>query len=160
MTTPTIRPATLADLEALVRLRVALMREAGLTGAMDDAEAANLAEALRRYVAAELPAGHFLCWVGVADDGAVIACSGLVFVQKPPGSHNQSGREAYIMNMYTVPEWRGRGLASRLFAAIVARAHEAGIRLVRLHATEAGRAIYERVGFHIVADEMVLRLPD
>ena len=157
MITPTLRRATLDDLDALVRLRVALMREMGEVATADEA---SLAEAIRRYLATELPAGRFLAWVGVAGDGAVIACGGLVFARKPPSPHNHTGREAYIMNMYTAPHWRGRGLAARLFAAIVAQAREAGVGLIRLHATEAGRALYERAGFRAVGTEMILHLPE
>ena len=89
----------------------------------------------------------------------MIACGGLVFLQKPPSPGNHSGREAYIMNMYTAPEWRGRGLATRLFDALMGDAREAGAQLVRLHATEDGRALYERSGFRLVGNEMALRLP-
>ena len=160
MTIPTIRPATLADLEALVRLRIALMCEMGAISAADSPETAALSEAMRHYIVAELPAGRFLAWVGLDDAGEVIAASGLVFVQKPPSPQNHSGREAYIMNMYTVPTWRGHGLASRLFAAVLEQAHAAGVRLIRLHATADGRAIYERAGFRVIDNEMVLRLPD
>ena len=45
-----------------------------------------------------------------------------------------------------------------MFATIVGHAREAGAELVRLHATEDGRAIYERGGFRLVGNEMVLRL--
>ncbi|MFN8511673.1 MAG: GNAT family N-acetyltransferase [Chloroflexia bacterium] len=155
MGTPRVRRAKVGDVEALVRLRVALLRE---MGAVDEAGSEPLAGAIRRYLMDELPDERFLAWVGVDDAGTVVACGGLVFLQKPPSPGNHSGREAYIMNMYTVPEWRGRGLASRMFATIVGHAREAGAELVRLHATEDGRAIYERGGFRLVGNEMVLRL--
>jgi GNAT superfamily N-acetyltransferase len=150
-----LRRATPGDVEALVRLRVALLRE---MGAVDEVGSAPLAAAIRRYLETELPAERFLAWVGTDADGAVVACGGLVFLQKPPSPGNYSGREAYIMNMYTAPEWRGRGVASRMFAAIVRHAREAGAESARLHATEDGRAIYERSGFRLVGNEMVLRL--
>lgn len=157
MGSPTIRRATLADLDALVALRVALMREMGDVAPADEAA---LAEAIRRFLIAELPAGRFLVWVAAGEDGAVIACGGLVFVRKPPSPRNHSGREAYIMNMYTAPQWRGRGLASRLFAALVAQARESGVGGIRLHATEDGRGLYARAGFRAVATEMVLHWSD
>src|SRR3954467_10312214 len=116
MGAPGVRRATLDDLEALVRLRVALLRE---MGAVDESGAAPLAEAIRRYLVADLPDERFLAWVGSDGEGAVVACGGLVLVQKPPSPGNYSGREAYIMNMYTLPEWRGCGLATRIFAAIL-----------------------------------------
>jgi GNAT superfamily N-acetyltransferase len=157
MVTPTVRRATVDDSDDLVRLRLALLRE---MGTLDEADDASFVEATRRYFAADLPAGRFLDWIGTSDDGTVIACGGLVFVQKPPSPGNHSGREAYIMNMYTAPRWRGRGLATRLFAALMGDARDAGAQLVRLHATEDGRALYERGGFRLVGNEMALRLPD
>jgi ribosomal protein S18 acetylase RimI-like enzyme len=156
MVTPTVRRATLDDVDDLVRLRVALLRE---MGALVDADDAPLAKAIRRYLVADLPLGRFIAWVGTSEDGAVIACGGLVYLQKPPSPGNHSGREAYIMNMYTAPEWRGRGLATRLFDALMGDAREAGARLVRLHATKDGQALYERGGFRLVGNEMALRLP-
>jgi GNAT superfamily N-acetyltransferase len=155
--TPTIRRATLDDLDTLVRLRVALMRE---MGAVDGVGEGALGEAVRRYLVAELPTGRFLAWVAVAGAGAPIACGGLVFLQKPPSPQNHSGREAYIMNMYTEPTWRGRGLAARIFDAIVAHVRGAGVDSLRLHATEAGRPLYERAGFRASDTEMVLQLPE
>lgn len=152
-----IRRATLADLEALVALRVALLREMGAASAADEG---LLAAAIRRYLAVELPARRFLAWVAAGADGAVVACGGLVFAQKPPSPQNHSGREAYIMNMYTAPGWRGRGLAARLFAAIVAHARESGAGAIRLHATPDGRGLYARAGFRAVDTEMVLHLSD
>ena len=151
-----MRRATLDDLDALVRLRVALMCEMGAVAAADEGA---LAEAVRRYLLLELPAGHFLAWVAVDGAGAVIACGGLVFLQKPPSPQNHSGREAYIMNMYTEPTWRGRGLAASIFDAIMAHTREAGASLVRLNATESGRPLYERAGFRASGTEMVMHLP-
>lgn len=120
------------------------------------ADETALAEAIRRYLAAELPVGRFVARVAVDATGAVVGCGGLVAVQKPPSPGNHSGREAYIMNLYTVPEWRGRGVAARIFAALVAEARAAGAELLRLHATEDGRSIYARAGFRATETEMVL----
>lgn len=156
MGTPTIRRATLDDLDALVHLRVALMREMGAVAA---AEEAPLAEAVRRYLLLELPAGRFLAWVAADGSAAPVACGGLVFLQKPPSPQNHSGREAYIMNMYTEPTWRGHGLAASIFGAIVAHARAAGAGLIRLNATESGRPLYERAGFRASGTEMEMHLP-
>ena len=156
MVTPIVRRATLDDVDDLVLLRVALLRE---MGALAEADDAPLAEAIRRYLVADLLVGRFIAWVGTDGEGTVIACGGLVFLQKPPSPSNHSGREAYIMNMYTAPVWRGRGLATRLFEALMGDVREVGARLVRLHETEDGRALYERSGFRLVGNEMALRLP-
>lgn len=151
---PTIRRATVADLPTLIDLRLALFRAMGDPGAAD----AALAETLAGYFAAEIPTGRFHAWLACDAEGVAVGCGGLVFIQKPPSPANQRGREAYLMNMYTIPPWRGRGIAGRLLAEILAFARESGAAAVRLHATAQGRPIYERNGFMAAGTEMLLTL--
>jgi GNAT superfamily N-acetyltransferase len=49
--------------------------------------------------------------------------------------------------MYTEPEWRRRGLASRLVQEAVKWAKRDGYSEIRLHASSMGRRIYIRQGF-------------
>jgi GNAT superfamily N-acetyltransferase len=141
------------DVEALTRLRLELLDEAGeLEGGP---EPAVLAASIRQYLAASLPAERFLAWVAEAD-GAIVATSGLVLLEKPPSAGNPNGLEAYLMNMYTVPGWRGRGLATRLLAEVIAYVKTTPARRLSLHCTEAGRCIYLRAGFVESGNEMRL----
>jgi GNAT superfamily N-acetyltransferase len=64
-----------------------------------------------------------------------------------------SGRQAIIQNVYTDPEWRRRGLAALLIKRIVDWTHREGIDSLVLHASDEGRALYERLGF-IATTEM------
>lgn len=153
---PTIRRATLDDLDTLIDLRLALMRDLG--DLPDEDAATRLAAILRDYFAAELPDGRFLGWLACDDDGAAIGCGGLVYLRKPPMLANPTGREAYVMNMYTAPAWRGRGVATQILAAIVAHARESGVPRVHLHASDQGRPVYARAGFLAIGKEMVLPL--
>ncbi len=137
-----IRPATIDDSEALVQLRIELMRE---MGHVRDEEVRVFADATRKYLARALPAGEFLAWV--AEERAVVATSGLVLFRRPPSPLHLMGMEAYLLNMYTVPVWRGKGIASALMHEILTNVRELGIERVWLHATEDGRPLYERTGF-------------
>src|SRR4051794_2436412 len=121
MTDLDIRFATAGDVESLVSLRVAFLAE--VSGA-DTADAALLA-ALRRYFAAAVPAGEFVAAVA-EHDGRVVASSGMVYHRHPPSPGNLAGCEAYVMNMYTLPAWRGRGLATALLARLVDVARAGG----------------------------------
>ena len=66
------------------------------------------------------------------------------------------GRQVIIQNVYTEPEWRRRGLAALLIKRILDWTREQGIDSVVLHASDAGRAVYERLGF-IQTNEMRFR---
>jgi len=46
-----------------------------------------------------------------------------------------------------LPAYRGRGLGSALTAAATAAAAQSGCEVAFLHATEAGRGLYERLGY-------------
>ena len=156
MAEPTIRRATVADLPTLVTLRLALFRAMDVFG--DLTEEGPLATALTEYFATGIPAGRFYPWLACDAAGAAIGCGGLVFLQRPPSPDNPSGREAYVMNIYTIPAWRGRGVAGQLLGQILGFARNSGVTVVRLHATAQGRSIYERAGFEAVGTEMVLTL--
>lgn len=140
-----VRRATVSDIDALVDLRVALFTEIGRLS-RDPGEGAWFREATREYLAAKLPGGDFLAWVGELD-GKVIATSGLVFFDVPPQPQNPAGLEAYLMNMFTLPEYRGRGIAEAVLAAIVGYVKTTPCRRIQLYTTPDGRRLYEKAGF-------------
>lgn len=54
---------------------------------------------------------------------------------------------AWIGMVLTLPQYRGRGLARRLLDHLLSTLDQRRIRVMRLDATEMGRALYERLGF-------------
>jgi GNAT superfamily N-acetyltransferase len=75
-----------------------------------------------------------------------------------PSPESSATSEGYLLNVYTTPEWRARGVAAALVSASIIRARELGLGRIRLHATEAGQRVYEKVGFRPRVDEMELIL--
>jgi GNAT superfamily N-acetyltransferase len=69
-----------------------------------------------------------------------------------------NGREAYIMNMYTRPQWRGQGIATAIFRRLLEIARQKDCTRVALHALPPGRPIYEKEGFVVGDKEMRLDL--
>jgi GNAT superfamily N-acetyltransferase len=57
-------------------------------------------------------------------------------------------RLAWIGMVLTSPEYRRRGLAGTLLASTLERADKMGIETIKLDATEQGKPLYERFGFH------------
>ena len=139
-----IRPATLDDLDELIRLRLDFLREVGSLKA--GADGGGLGAAMREYMERKMPAGGFLAWVAESE-GALVATSGVTIFERPPNGANLSGLEAYLSNMYTLPAWRGRGVGTALVATIVAHLKTTRVRRIWLHATEQGRPVYAKAGF-------------
>jgi GNAT superfamily N-acetyltransferase len=59
------------------------------------------------------------------------------------------------MNMYVAPEMRRHGLARLLLDAAVQEARSRHIKVVTLHATKLGRALYEQCGFKPTTEMML-----
>lgn len=150
----TVRRATLADLDTIVDLRILFRRETSRDKNFDEEP---LAAATRRYAADKMPAGEFEVWLAEAD-GAVVGIGGMMLFERPPLDWNLEGREAYLMNMYTVPAWRGRGIGAALVGEMVEHARSVGVKRVWLHTTEGARSLYERAGFVAAPHQMELIL--
>jgi GNAT superfamily N-acetyltransferase len=132
------RRATQDDIEDLVRLRVAMQEE--LRPSPDpEAFAASLREYLKRSDA-------LISWVAVHEQRAV-ACASVLLIDGPPTGRNLSGRQGYVLNVYTEPGYRRSGIAATLCARVVEDAAAAGVTRLFLRAVPGARTIYERLGF-------------
>jgi GNAT superfamily N-acetyltransferase len=153
MPEPSYRAAGPDDVDALLELRIAFLTEAA--GARS--EDAELRRAIRDYFAAAFAAGTFVAYVAQMH-GKVIAASGMVIHPHPPSPANRSGKSAYIMNMYTVPEHRRRGIATALLELLLDHARREGCGVAVLHAMPNARALYAKAGFVPADTEMRLNL--
>lgn len=143
--------------DALARLRLALLDETG--GPLPAGERADLLRDNAAFYRSHLAAGDWWSWV-VEFDGEVGAVGTLALWRRPPYPGNPGGRDAYLLNMYTAPAYRGRGAARSIVLAALAQARSLGVRKVVLHATEAGRPLYLRHGFTPSSQYMELSLTD
>jgi GNAT superfamily N-acetyltransferase len=67
------------------------------------------------------------------------------------------GRSGWIGHVFVRPDNRGLGLGTRLTAAALAQLQAAGCESVLLASTDAGRHIYERLGFVVESNYHELR---
>ena len=152
---PTIRQATPDDIATLTDLRVTFFEEIG--DITDEKHAAAFWEATNHYLNEALPQGKFLAWVA-EEDGQIVATSGLIFFEQAPTPTNLVGNEGYILNMYTLPQWRGKGIARILLEEIISYVKNTGVSQLWLYATDQGRPLYEKLGFIVLPDAMGLKL--
>ncbi|MGO8692120.1 MAG: GNAT family N-acetyltransferase [Rectinemataceae bacterium] len=144
------RKADAGDAAALVELRLAFMRIVKDCGLPDEKKwRSHLSMLFER----DLAAGTLVCWICL-EGGRVVAASGIAF----DVPRDRRVEEALILNMYTVPERRRRGLASELLRLCVVEGRARGLRRLRLQPTDEGRALYESFGFRRAGGDMVLEL--
>ncbi|HSR23992.1 MAG TPA: GNAT family N-acetyltransferase [Candidatus Eisenbacteria bacterium] len=150
-----VRRAGPADVEAWTRLRVALMLSERLVE--PGAAAAALTPAIAAWLRERLDSPAFGAFLAELD-GRVVGSGGISIYDAPPGP-GPSSREAYIMSMYTEPDWRGRGVARAVLTTLLDFAQAAGgVGRVWLRASAMGRPLYLAAGFEPRDSYLQLRL--
>lgn len=149
----TYKRASLEDLELLTKTRITVLRAANR---LDDTVDMNIVEEQSRdYYRHSLADESHIAYL--VYDGEIFAGSGGVsFFRVMPTFHNPDGRKAYIMNMYTSPEYRRKGIGRQTLSLLVSAAREKGISAISLEATDMGRPLYEKFGFACMEHEMEL----
>lgn len=144
-----IRRATVDDASIIARHRVAMFTDMGQVPS--EALARELLHASVAALAALLREGTYLGWFALDDGGAVVAGAGVhIKPQLPRITHD--GRIATVplplaVNVYTEAGLRRRGIARALMQEVMAWAKNAGCDRLMLHASGAGRHLYESLGF-------------
>ena len=76
----------------------------------------------------------------------------------PHPLHPDQDRRGYVLNVYVEPAHRGQGIAKALMKAGETEFEKRGIDFLVLHATDAGRPLYEAMDWASPDSEMVKRL--
>lgn len=149
----TYKQASLDDIELLVKSRIIVLRDANHLD--DSADMSEIKAQSYDYYRQAIPNGECINYL-VFDDDKLIGCGGVSFFRVMPTCHNPTGKKAYLMNIYTAPEYRRKGIAYKTLDLIVKATKEKGINHINLEATAMGRSMYEKYGFTKMNDEMEL----
>ncbi|CAG0973628.1 diamine N-acetyltransferase [Planctomycetaceae bacterium] len=148
-----IRRATLRDLPLLIRHRRGMFED------MKRGSASELTKHDRNYAKwarQRLSDGSMIGFVAL--QGKEVAASGCVWLrEKQPAPGYPGGRVPYLLSMFTERHKRGLGAATAIVKAALAWAKKRKLPLMLLHASDAGRPIYERLGFK-ATNEMEIKL--
>ena len=101
--------------------------------------------------------GSLVEWVA-EEDGQIVATAAMMFMEFPPAYSNPTGVRGYVTNMYTSPEYRGKGIASALLEKLMEEARARNIRIIFLGASKMGKPVYRRFGFEETGKWMDLSL--
>ena len=145
-----IRPATLDDIDVLVRHRIGMFTDMGVP-----LDAAALAESFRAWLVDVMPQGTYRAWLAETAEGEIAAGGGITILPWPPGPTYPGDRLAFVYNVYTEPVHRRRGLAHLVMDAIHAWCREAGITSTALNASRDGLPLYEALGYTVTASPMM-----
>lgn len=140
------RKAGLGDLELLIKLRIDYLTEE--KGLLSRREQEDIEEKLRVYLQKWIPNGGFMAFVA-EEDGSVCSSAFLSVVERPPRTAFSSYLVGTVYNVFTYPEHRRKGAATRVMDALLEEARLQNIASVDLLATADGKPLYEKLGFKI-----------
>jgi GNAT superfamily N-acetyltransferase len=146
-----IRLATIDDVDVIAWHRVRMFQDMGeVPSHLFEAFRARSRERLRDVIARR----EYIGWLTSLRDAPdkVIAGVGVHLRRVLPHPMENAagfadGRHGIIVNVFTEPEWRRKGLAATLLKRIIDWAREQQLDELILHSSTEGRPLYERLGF-------------
>lgn len=146
-----VRLATEADAPVVAHHRVAMFRDMGTLPAE---QGPPLLAASEAYFRRAIPAGLYVGWLATPTGrpGEVVGGAGIQIREMIPrirldGAAVDPGPQGLIVNVYTEPSWRRRGIGELLMREVLRFTRERRIHNVVLHASVDGRPLYEKLGF-------------
>ena len=148
-----IREASLADIPEILRQRRAMYQHMNYK---EPTSLEAMAKLTTDYLAKAMAEGSFRAWLAWEGDHAV-AGGAVIISPWPAHPYDLECRRATILNVYTDPSHRRRGLARQLMQTMISWCRQEGFARITLHASDEGRHLYESLGFE-VSNEMRLKL--
>ena len=133
------------DVEAMVACRIQYIAE--LQGERPVSVVNELKNELNSYFTSGIQNATVIALVAIFEEKPV--AYGAVVLRSVPGDFNGAAYiEGDVLNMYTIPEARRRGISKMLLLHLIDEAQRQGVSKLALHTTVAGEKLYRSVGFH------------
>jgi len=139
-----IRIATINDIDSLVELRIRLLNESNNN--IDNYDWDKYSKVLKTFYYDELPNGKVIAYLA-EENKNIVATSMICFYNITPLLHNLDGKMALLTDMYTISEYRNKGLGMSLLKSIMEHSKKLGYKIIVLNATESGKKLYNKCGF-------------
>lgn len=154
-----IRKAVPDDMDKLIKLRIDYLTiDMGGLKAEDEAV---IKSQLVNYIAKNINQTFIAYFAEV--DKKVVSTAFLAISEKPANPHFITGKTGTLLNVLTYPEYRRKGLASKVIKRIIEEARQLGVSYIELSASEEGKPVYEKLGFSEIKSKytaMRLQLTD
>lgn len=131
------------DIDELIRMRIAYMKDD--FGSVTDQERKGMETQLPDYFSRKL--GTELIAFVAKDGDRIVSVAYLHIIEMPANSILLNGLYGEVLSVYTEPDYRGRGICTKLMNNLVEYGKNIGLGRIDLSATDEGYSIYAKVGF-------------
>ena len=130
------------DIACIVDMKIEMFREFDFDRYLHENAREIIIEDYSRMYEADL-AKHFIAKV----DDCIVGIVGAFIKSDIPFRYFSKDHYGFIGDVYTIPNYRNRGISLKLSEDALNWLKDYGVSFVRLLASDAGRPIYERLGF-------------
>jgi ribosomal protein S18 acetylase RimI-like enzyme len=145
-----LRKATEKDIDTLIEYRLIFLKE--VNGDPSDELETHLKNNLRNYFIRSLKTEEYISWFAEIENKPV-GFSGMVIREQPGNFDLPNGKSGYILNIFTLKEYRNNGIASLLMHKLIEEARLKKLDRVELRATADGESVYRKLGFTVPRDK-------
>lgn len=144
------RRATSGDAAFIVEARRRMFAD---MGRVEYAQAEHINARYTAWITPRLGEGRYIGWI-IDAAGQPVAHAGLELLDYMPVPASRDNLRGHIVNVYVYEAHRRQGLARHLMLTLLDWCAQEQIGLITLNASEAGRPLYESLGFE-ASNEMV-----
>lgn len=148
----TIREINLGDVGIITRMRIQMLEEVS-----DQPLPEGLDSSVHRFIMKHMLDNTCL-GMAAEQDGQIIADAVIYLFETMPDEFNVRGLTAILYNVYTLPEFRGQGIMTRMLPEVIRLAREAGAEELKMSAEKKAIPLYERMGFQLCDNSMIMNL--
>lgn len=149
-----LRKATLRDLDAFVENRMEFVKSIREINDMNNFRNSTVA-----YLEEHIGKEDLSIYIAIDDTKIVSSCMACIF-QTVPLPSCPKGKSAELLNVYTLKEYRRKGLAEKLIRMLLCQLKKDGVEKVLLDYTDMGLPLYQKIGFTPLNHQMQLRLSE
>lgn len=139
-----IRKATINNIDLLIKLRFDYLIEDN--GSLTHDEKTAIQEQLRDYFEKHIQDNTFIGVIAEMDS-QIVSTAYLAISEKPANPVFITGKTGTLLNVLTYPEFRRKGIATKVITFLLEEAKKVGVSSIELSATSDGKPLYEKVGF-------------
>ena len=111
----------------------------------------------KEYLIDNIESDNAIIFIATENNNIAASCMACVYKTAPsPGC--LTGQTAQLLNVYTKEEFRKKGHAKKLLKKLIDELKSLKIEKVLLEYTSDGRALYEKMGFTLLENQMQLKL--
>lgn len=145
----TFERANLDDIKDLVELRIEYLLED--YNEISQNKLSLIADNLPSYFSNHLNKDLFVYVCRI--ENIIISCCFLYISEKPSNPVFINGKIGTILNVYTKPQFRRKGIAGELIKLLLVESEEINLDFVELKATDSGYNLYKSLGFEDVTSK-------